>query len=229
VCRVAQQLADEHLGQTRRDQYCIFVPGRPALTNGQAAREIIEEAKLLLQSDLQAMGFGIVIKKAEENIKGRFISDKNTFSICFVDEHSSNSDTDSDDENENDIPSPILSSSTIQFPSLLDDKNINVRNAYVDNKHICSEFILMIEHKETIAISCFTKKLTKRISGMCIKQYLYRFLFLLDSSVFHINNQEELHLQYIACAFSIHKVYIIDVAEDEQCKMNKQVLSEVYR
>ncbi|CAF4392291.1 unnamed protein product, partial [Adineta steineri] len=98
-------------------------------------------------------------------------------------EHVSNSDTDSDeDENESNISSPILSSS-IQFPSLLDDKNINIRNAY-----------------ETIAISCFTKKLTKTIS---------------DPNVFHINNQQELYLQYVACAFSTHKVYIIDVAEDE--------------
>ncbi len=86
----------------------------------------------------------------------------------LIDEHVSNSDTDSDEEendNESDIPSPILSS-TIQFPSLLDDKNINVRNAYVDGKYICSEFILMIEHKETIAISCFTEKITKPISGI---------------------------------------------------------------
>ncbi|CAF2671985.1 unnamed protein product [Rotaria sp. Silwood2] len=177
----AQQLADERVGQARRDQYCIFVPGRPSLTNAQAAREIIEEAKILLQHDLQAMGFGIVIQKSRND----------------------NKDTDSDEEeneNESDSFSPKLSS-TIQFPCLLDDKNINVRNAYVDGKYICSEFILMIEHKETIAISCFTKKITKTIS---------------DPSVFHINNQEELYLQYVACSFSIHKVYIIDVAEDEQ-------------
>ncbi|CAF4146574.1 unnamed protein product, partial [Adineta steineri] len=181
----AQQLADEGVGQLRRDQYCIFVPGRPALTNAQAAREIIEEAKILLQHDLQAMGFGMVIQRGQTDIKN---------------EHVSNSDTDSDeDENESNISSPILSSS-IQFPSLLDDKNINIRNAYVNGKYICSEFILMIEHKETIAISCFTKKLTKTIS---------------DPNVFHINNQQELYLQYVACAFSTHKVYIIDVAEDE--------------
>ncbi|CAF4347630.1 unnamed protein product, partial [Rotaria sp. Silwood2] len=163
------------------DQYCIFVPGRPPLTNAQAAQEIIEEAKILFQHDLQAMGFGIVIQKSRND----------------------NKDTDSDEEeneNESDSFSPKLSS-TIQFPCLLDDKNINVRNAYVDGKYICSEFILMIEHKETIAISCFTKKITKTIS---------------DPSVFHINNQEELYLQYVACSFSIHKVYIIDVAEDEQ-------------
>ena len=136
------------MGQIRRDQYCIFVPGRPPLTNAQAAQEIIEEAKLLLQHDLQAMGFGIIIQKPQTN-------------ECI-----SNSDTDDsdEDENENYIPSAILSS-TIQFPSLLNDKNINIRNAYVDKKHICSEFILMIEHKETIAISCFTKKITKTISG----------------------------------------------------------------
>ncbi|CAF3131856.1 unnamed protein product [Rotaria sp. Silwood2] len=177
----AQQLADERAGQARRDQYCIFVPGRPPLTNAQAAQEIIEEAKILFQHDLQAMGFGIVIQKSRND----------------------NKDTDSDEEeneNESDSFSPKLSS-TIQFPCLLDDKNINVRNAYVDGKYICSEFILMIEHKETIAISCFTKKITKTIS---------------DPSVFHINNQEELYLQYVACSFSIHKVYIIDVAEDEQ-------------
>ena len=36
--------------------------------------------------------------------------------------------------------------------------------------------------------------------------------------MFQINHQEELHLQYVACAFSIHKVYIISVSEDEQCK-----------
>jgi hypothetical protein len=150
--RSAQQLADERLGQIRRDQYCIFVPGRPPLTNAQAAREIIEEAKRLIQQDLQAMGFGIVIQKSET-----------------VDEDVSNSDTDdSDGEEENDIPSSI-SSSSIEFPSLLNDKNINIRNAYVNGKYICSEFILMIEHKETIAISCFTKKITKSISGIEFK------------------------------------------------------------
>ena len=68
----AQQSADEHLGQRRRNQYCIFVPGRPPLTNAQAAREIIEEAKTLLQHDLQAMGFGIVIQKPQTENKGRF-------------------------------------------------------------------------------------------------------------------------------------------------------------
>ncbi|CAF0891418.1 unnamed protein product [Rotaria sordida] len=185
----AQQLADERVGQVRRDQYCIFVPGRPALTNAQAAREIIEEAKILLQHDLQAMGFGIVIQKPQNDNQ---------------DEHISNSDTDSDEEEENENECDNFSSklsSTIQFPCLLNDKNINIRNAYVDGKYICSEFILMIEHKETIAISCFTKKIAKKIS---------------DPNVFHINNQEELYLQYVACAFSIHKVYIIDVAEDEQ-------------
>ncbi|CAF3770365.1 unnamed protein product [Rotaria sp. Silwood1] len=179
------------MGQVRRDQYCIFVPGRPPLTNAQAAKEIIEEAKILLQHDLQAMGFGIVIQKSQNENK---------------DEHISNSDTDSDEEendNDNDNFSSKLSS-TIQFPCLLDDKNINVRNAYLDGKYICSEFILMIEHKETIAISCFTKKITKTIS---------------NPNVFHINNQEELYLQYVACAFSVHKVYIIDIAEDEQCKI----------
>ncbi|CAF4278959.1 unnamed protein product [Rotaria sp. Silwood2] len=98
----------------------------------------------------------------------------------LYDEHILEFDTDSNDESENeyDISSSRVSS-TIQFPALLDDKNIHIRNAYIDRKHICSEFILMIEHKETIAISCFTKKLTKQIS---------------DSNVFHINNQEELHL-----------------------------------
>lgn len=82
----------------------------------------------------------------------------------------SHSDTDEsdDEENDNDLPSPSLASSTIEFPSLLNDQNIHVRNAYVDRKHICSEFILMIEHKETMAISCFTKKQTKPISGMSI-------------------------------------------------------------
>jgi hypothetical protein len=70
--RSAQQLADERLGQIRRDQYCIFVPGRPPLTNVQAAREIIEEAKRLLQQDLQAMGFGIVIHQPQTDHKGIF-------------------------------------------------------------------------------------------------------------------------------------------------------------
>jgi hypothetical protein len=71
VCRSAQQLADERLGQARRDQYCIFVPGRPALTNVQAAKEIIEEAKKLIQQDLQAMGFGMIIQKPHIENKGR--------------------------------------------------------------------------------------------------------------------------------------------------------------
>ncbi|CAF0888053.1 unnamed protein product [Adineta ricciae] len=184
----AQQLADERVGQKRRDQYCIFVPGRPPLTNAQAAQEIVEEAKVLLQQDLQVMGFGIVIQKAPADRKNEHVSDSET-----------DSDEDEDDC-ESEIPSPLLSS-TIQFPSLLDDKNIIVKNAYVAGKHICSEFILMIEHKETFALSCFTKKATKSIS---------------DPGVFHINNQQELYLQYVACAFSIHKVYIIDITEDEQ-------------
>lgn len=71
-CRSAQQLADERWGQSRRDQYCIFVPGRPPLTNGQAAREIIEEAKKLIQQDLQAMGFGMVIQKRSTDHRGSF-------------------------------------------------------------------------------------------------------------------------------------------------------------
>lgn len=45
------------------------------------------------------------------------------------------------------------------------------------------------------------------------------FLKIVDPTMFHINNQEELHIQYVACAFSIHKVYIINVEEDEQCKI----------
>jgi hypothetical protein len=143
--------------------------------------------------------------------------------FVFIDEDISNSDTDDSDQEENDIPSPILSS-TIEFPSLLDDKNIRIRNAYVDGKYICSEFILMIEHKETIAISCFTKKITKPIIGIEFKlkeKKNFVFFASIDSNVFHINNQEELYLQYIACAFSIHKIYIIDITEDEQCKIEK--------
>jgi len=89
--------------------------------------------------------------------------------LIFIDEEESNSDTDDSDEEENDNDHPSsLSSSTIEFPSLLNDKNIHIRNAYVNRKHICSEFILMIEHKETMAISCFTKKITKPISGIVL-------------------------------------------------------------
>ena len=76
-CRSAQQLADERLGQSRRDQYCIFVPGRAPLTNAQAAREIIEEAKQLIQQDLQAMGFGMVVQKRSNDHQG-------TFSMHFI-------------------------------------------------------------------------------------------------------------------------------------------------
>lgn len=86
----------------------------------------------------------------------------------FLDEDSSSSDTDDsndEEQDENNIPPPKLSS-TLEFPSLLNDKNLNIRNAYVNGKYICSEFILMIEHKETIAISCFTKKITKPIYGI---------------------------------------------------------------
>jgi len=84
----------------------------------------------------------------------------------------------------------------------------------------------MIEHKETIAISCFTKKITKPIIGIEFKlkekkNFCFFFVASIDSNVFHINNQEELYLQYIACAFSIHKIYIIDITEDEQCKIEK--------
>jgi hypothetical protein len=90
--------------------------------------------------------------------------------LIFIDEEESNSDTDDSDEeeNDNDHPSSSSSSSTIEFPSLLNDKNIHIRNAYVNRKHICSEFILMIEHKETMAISCFTKKITKPIFGIVL-------------------------------------------------------------
>ena len=169
IYRQAQQLTDENVGQVRRDQYCIFVPGRPPLTNAQAVREIIEQAKLLLQQDLKAMGFGMVIQKPPNDNKSRiFLINVFQFPnvVFLIDEAVSNSDTDSnEEENENNMASPIWSSS-IQFPSLLDDKDINVRNAYVDRKYICSEFILMAEHKETIAISCFTKKIAKVVSGM---------------------------------------------------------------
>jgi hypothetical protein len=96
------------------------------------------------------------------------------FSIDFLDkDDESNSDTDdsNDEENDDDDLPSSTSSSTIEFPSLLNDKNINIRNAYVNGKHICSEFILMIEHKETMAISCFTKKITKPISGISFSSY----------------------------------------------------------
>jgi hypothetical protein len=89
--------------------------------------------------------------------------------LIFLDEDESNSDTDDFDEEENDNDlSSSISSCTIEFPSLLNDKNIHIRNAYVNRKYICSEFILMIEHKETMAISCFTKKITKSISGILL-------------------------------------------------------------
>ena len=73
-------MADERVGQKRRDQYCIFVPGRPPLTNAQAAQEIVEEAKVLLQQDLQAMGFGIVIQKASTDRKSNCFLCNNIFS-----------------------------------------------------------------------------------------------------------------------------------------------------
>ena len=100
------------------------------------------------------MGFGIVVQKEAADQR---------------ENHPSHSETDSDgddddDGKEMDVSAP-KSSSTITFPSLLDDKNIHLRNAYVDGKHICSEFILMIEHKETMAISCFTRRSTKPSSG----------------------------------------------------------------
>ena len=56
---------------------------------------------------------------------------------------------------------------------------------------------------------------------------MMNFRSFIDSDIFHINNEEELHLQYVACAFSVHKVYIIDIAEDEQCKI-RQFFSAVY-
>jgi hypothetical protein len=173
------------------------------------------------------MGFGIVIQKLEVDNKSNLFERIKlfVFKVSFADEDQSNSDTDDSDfdsEEENNIPSPILSS-TIEFPSLFNDKNLNIRNAYVNKQYICSEFILMIEHKETIAISCFTKKITKPISGIKFKFSkkieTFHFLVSIDPNVFHINNQEELYLQYVACAFSIHKIYIIDISEDEQCKI----------
>ena len=129
------------------------MPGREPLTNAQAAREIIDEAKGLLQQDLQAMGFGVVVQKEAADQRENHPSYSET-----------DSDDDDDDGKEMDVSAPKLSS-TITFPSLLDDKNIHLRNAYVDGKHICSEFILMIEHKETMAISCFTRRSTKPSSG----------------------------------------------------------------
>ncbi|CAF2860378.1 unnamed protein product, partial [Rotaria sp. Silwood2] len=98
LCRAAQQLADEHMDQIRRNQYCIFVLGRSPLTNTQATHEIIEEAKILFQHDLQAMDFGIVIQKSQVNNKD--------------DEHILEFDTDSNDESENeyDISSSRVSS-----------------------------------------------------------------------------------------------------------------------
>ena len=63
-------MLDEQYGQLRCDQYCIFVPGQSPLTNQQAAQKIVEEAKILLQQNLQAMGFGIVIRKDEPSQSG---------------------------------------------------------------------------------------------------------------------------------------------------------------
>ena len=125
--------------------------GREPLSNAQAAREIVEEAKGLLQRDLQSMGFAMV---------------RQTESVNQREDYSSGSDTDEDEDSDREmnVPHPKFSS-TITFPSLLDDKNIHLRNAYVDGKHICSEFILMIEHKETMAISCFTRRATKSTAG----------------------------------------------------------------
>jgi hypothetical protein len=62
-----------------------------------------------------------------------------------------------DDQLNDDIVLPRLSP-TVGFPSLINDRQIQIRNAYVNGKHICSEFILMIEHKETMAVSCYTYK-----------------------------------------------------------------------
>ena len=205
-------MADEQLGQLRRDQYCIFVPGQAPLTNAEAAQGIIDEAKVLLQRDLQAMGFGVVVQQSKPvESKGRFGTRGKSFVDLIpgsADEAISNSDTDSegDVESDEDLSSARFSS-TLQFPSLLDDKNIHVRNAYVDGKRICSEFILMIEHKETMAISCVTTRSRQAMPGA-------------DANAFHINDREELHLQYVACAFSVHKVYVINVAEDEQCNFD---------
>ena len=66
----------------------------------------------------------------------------------------------------------------------------------------------MIEHKETMAISCLTTKSRQTVPNV-------------DANAFHINDREELHLQYVACAFSVHKVYVINVAEDEQCNFRE--------
>ena len=56
---------------------------------------------------------------------------------------------------------------------------------------------------------------------------MMNFRRFIDPNIFHINNEEELHLQHVACAFSVHKAYVIDVAEDEQCKI-RQSLSAVH-
>lgn len=203
----------------RRDQYCIFVPDREPLTNREAAKEIIEEAKHLLQQDLQELGFGFVVRKSESNDEGssfsvRFQKKNSDFSarLSFSEENSS-SDSDSDSEDERDEKFH-KNESKIVFPSLIDDENLRVRNVYIDGKGICSEFILMIEHKETMAISCSTRKLRKKN-------------FPPNKNVFQINDQEELKLECVACAFSVHKIFLINIDEDELCQSNLFLFDEV--
>jgi hypothetical protein len=47
---------------------------------------------------------------------------------------------------------------------------------------------------------------------------IHRYVEHLEVNSVHSQQRNERHLQYVACAFSIHKVYIINVVEDEQCK-----------
>lgn len=84
------------------------------------------------------------------------------------DDEEDNTESDEDETEETEICVPKMPSDVL-FPSLMEDKSIRIRNAYVDGQHICSEFILMIEHKETIAISCFTRKMKKIHPGNLIR------------------------------------------------------------
>ena len=145
--------------------------------------------------------------------------------LAISGEQLSESETDSDDDEDDDRDTREAkmnsTSSKLTLPSLIEDTNLRVRNAYVNGKHICSEFILMVEHKETMAISCLTRKINKPASSQS-KYYnstlMENIPCFSDQNAFQINHQQEMRIEFVACAFSIHKIYLINVTEDEQCR-----------
>ncbi|CAF1126197.1 unnamed protein product, partial [Didymodactylos carnosus] len=230
---LAQKYLDENIGQSRNYQ-CIFVPGRAPLTNSQAAVEILNEAKSLVKDALNDSGFKIVVQKKGTCIKTKVKNIDRKWKIIQIkseakkilfleqtqaDDNTSDSSDDDDEEEEGitidlvekvdiQLISYMKQQESIDFSDLVKDKSIRIRNCYIDDfdkngkkmQKLCSRFASLIETKTTFSIACLTK--THRI--------------LNNTSNFCINQENELKLYYVACAWSIHKIYIISIEQDEQ-------------